>query len=113
MRNLITFSFLTLIAFFTLAFTSNAEARNHCHHCHKHKSTRVQVGVGLNSWERNTYIAQPTYVAPVVQPVYVAPGYYSPAVVYPAPVYVQQPTYIVSRPAPVSGLSFSWNFFKR
>jgi len=104
------FSLLALGALVLLVQSPSVEAR-HCHHCH-HSSTSVQIGLGTVVAQPETYVVR-RYVAPA--PVIMQPApYYGPAyVAYPAPAYVEQ-VYVAPAvyPRPLSGLSFSWNFFR-
>ena len=119
MRQTFFYSLLALAAVAAFAQPATAEARGRCHgSC---RSTSVQLNVGTAYPQRETYVVRRyPHVIPgqVIAPATViAPGYYGPyyppAVVYPAPTYVER-VYVTPAPRPVglTGLSFSWNFFK-
>ena len=113
--------FCSVLAVATLLLTVqsiNVEARGYCHH----PRSSVRVSVGAFAPARPVYIASPYAPVPppvvYAAPVYAAPVYVNPyPVVYaapvPAPMYVEE-VYMAPRPrpAPFSGLSFSWNFFR-
>lgn len=97
--------------------SSSAEARHH-----RRSSSSFNISVGSCVGCRETRVVR-QYTPVVAAPVYVAP-YYAPVAypqttyVYPAAAYVYpQPAYVeqvyVAPPVRASGLSFSWNFFKR
>lgn len=69
--------------------------------------TKARFGFGFS---RGYTTAQPVYVAPRVQPVYVYPSYPTAyPVIYEVPVY--QPTYVYPQATRSSGFSFSWSNF--
>lgn len=104
-------TFLAITGILLLTSSTEAEARRHCR---SHASLGLNVGVGTGY--SDAYVTR-RYARPVVvsTPVYV-PNYYYPCYnqvyAYPSPAYVEE---VYVAPAPrigLSGLSFSWNFFK-
>lgn len=123
MRQAFFYSLLTLAAVVAFVQPTTAEARGHHRgHC---RGTSFQFNVGAVAVPRNeTYIVRryqhvvPGTIVAVPATTVIAPGCYGPycpppAVIYPAPAYVEQ-VYVQPAPRPVglSGFSFGLGFFK-